>query len=141
MAQGLNEEKIGRLRAYRDDASFTGRERLTLEYAELMALEHTAIGDAFFRRLREELTDAEIVELTMAIGQYIGFGRFYTSWRWYGPSVTSKRQRGRGVAMGELMRVVEHRKERGRSADVPPTPPVSLMRRDNTSGRRSEGAR
>jgi alkylhydroperoxidase family enzyme len=47
-----------------------------LEYAELMALEHTAIGDDFFRRLREEFTDAEIVELTMAIGQYIGFGRF-----------------------------------------------------------------
>jgi alkylhydroperoxidase family enzyme len=76
MAQGLSEEKIERLRTYRDEASFTGRERLALEYAELMALEHTAIGDAFFRRLRAEFTDAEIVELTMAIGQYIGFGRF-----------------------------------------------------------------
>ena len=76
MAQGLNEEKIGRLGAYRDDASFTARERVALEYAELMALEHTAIGDEFFGRLRAEFTDPEIVELTMAIGQYIGFGRF-----------------------------------------------------------------
>ena len=76
MAQGLNEEKIGRLSAYRDDGSFTARERLALEYAEMMALEHTAIGDAFFQRLRTEFTDPEIVELTMAIGQYIGFGRF-----------------------------------------------------------------
>ena len=76
MAQGLSEEKIGRLAGYRDDASFTARERLALEYAELMALDHAAIGDDFFRRLRGEFTDAEIVELTMAIGQYIGFGRF-----------------------------------------------------------------
>ena len=76
MEQGLGEEKIERLAAYRDDTSFTVRERLALEYAELMALDHTAIGDDFFRRVREEFTDAEIVELTMAIGQYLGFGRF-----------------------------------------------------------------
>jgi alkylhydroperoxidase family enzyme len=75
MEQGLSEEKIARLAAYRDEASFTVRERLALQYAELMALDHTAIGDDFFRRVREEFTDAEIVELTMAIGQYIGFGR------------------------------------------------------------------
>jgi alkylhydroperoxidase family enzyme len=76
MEQGLSEEKIERLAAYRDDESFTAREQLALEYAELMALDHTAIGDDFFRRMREEFTDAELVELTMAIGQYIGFGRF-----------------------------------------------------------------
>jgi alkylhydroperoxidase family enzyme len=75
MEQGLSEEKIERLAAYQDDTHFTARERLALEYAELMALDHTAIGEDFFRRMREEFTDAEIVELTMAIGQYIGFGR------------------------------------------------------------------
>jgi len=76
MEQGLSEEKIAHLAAYRDDARFTARERIALEYAELMALDHVAIGDDFFRRVREEFTDAEIVELTMAIGQYLGFGRF-----------------------------------------------------------------
>jgi alkylhydroperoxidase family enzyme len=76
MAQGLNEEKIGQLASYTTDPSFTERERLALEYAELMALDHTAIDDDFFRRMRAEFDDAEIVELTMAIGQYIGFGRF-----------------------------------------------------------------
>jgi alkylhydroperoxidase family enzyme len=40
-----------------------------------MALEHQSIDDAFFKRLRAEFSDAEIVELGMAIGQYIGFGR------------------------------------------------------------------
>ena len=76
MAQGLAEEKIRRLSAYRDDADFTVRERVASAYAEMMALDHTTIGDDFFRRVREEFTDAEIVELTMAIGQYLGFGRF-----------------------------------------------------------------
>jgi alkylhydroperoxidase family enzyme len=76
MAQGLKEEKIGRLASYKTDPSFSDRERLAVEYAELMALNHTEIDDDFFRRLRAEFSDAEIVELTMAIGQYIGFGRF-----------------------------------------------------------------
>ena len=76
MAQGLTEEKIGRLAAYRNDPSFTERERVAVEYAERMALDHTAIGEEFFGRVRAEFTDPEIVELTMAIGQYIGFGRF-----------------------------------------------------------------
>ena len=76
MAQGLNEEKIGHLASYKTDPSFSDRERLALEYAERMALDHTGIDDDFFRLLRAKLSDAEIVELTMAIGQYIGFGRF-----------------------------------------------------------------
>jgi alkylhydroperoxidase family enzyme len=41
-----------------------------------MAMDHTAIDDDFFRRMRAEFDEAQIVELTMAIGQYIGFGRF-----------------------------------------------------------------
>lgn len=40
-----------------------------------MAQEHQAIDDAFFQRMRAEFSDAEVVELGMAIGQYIGFGR------------------------------------------------------------------
>ena len=40
-----------------------------------MALRHHDIDDDFFRTLRAEFTDAQIVELGMMIGQYIGFGR------------------------------------------------------------------
>jgi alkylhydroperoxidase family enzyme len=76
MAQGLTEGKIGQLASYKTEASFSERERVAVEYAELMALDHTSIDDEFFRRLRAEFDDAQIVELTMAIGQYIGFGRF-----------------------------------------------------------------
>ena len=58
-----------------DDPAFSARERLALEYAELLAVDHHSIDDAFFTRLREQFDDAEILELGMMIGQYIGFGR------------------------------------------------------------------
>ena len=75
MEKGLSEEKIARLGEFRTDESFSERERIALEFAELMALNHREIGDEMFKRLRGEFSDAEIVELGMAIGQYIGFGR------------------------------------------------------------------
>lgn len=40
-----------------------------------MALSHHEIGDEFFRELRAEFSDAEVLELGMMIGQYIGLGR------------------------------------------------------------------
>lgn len=48
---------------------------MAIEYAEMLAVNHHAIDDAFFERLRVEFNDAEILELGMMIGQYIGFGR------------------------------------------------------------------
>jgi alkylhydroperoxidase family enzyme len=73
MENGLTEEKIHRL----DDetARFSPREQSALAYAELMAIDHQQVDDAFFRQLREHFTDPEIIELGMMIGQYIGFGR------------------------------------------------------------------
>jgi alkylhydroperoxidase family enzyme len=60
---------------FRTDAAFNERERIALELAERMATDHTSLGDDFFRRMRAHFSDAEIVELGMAAGQYIGFGR------------------------------------------------------------------
>jgi len=40
-----------------------------------MALDHHNMDDAFFDRLHEHFDDAQIVELGMMIGQFIGFGR------------------------------------------------------------------
>ncbi len=75
MERGLTEDKISRLAEFRTDPSFTAREKVALEFAERMAAEHKSIDDEFFRRARAQFNDAEIVELGMAIGQYIGFGR------------------------------------------------------------------
>jgi len=76
MEQGLTESKIASL----DDPAaaakaFTAREQVALEYAEKLAVDHHGIDDAFFVRLRSQFDDAEILELGMMIGQYIGFGR------------------------------------------------------------------
>jgi hypothetical protein len=38
-------------------------------------MDHASIDDDFFRRLRANFSDPEIVEIGMAAGQYIGFGR------------------------------------------------------------------
>ncbi|MBV8772491.1 MAG: carboxymuconolactone decarboxylase family protein [Deltaproteobacteria bacterium] len=75
MDAGLTEEKIAAVTEYRTSSVFNHRERLAIEFAEKMALQHQSIDDGFFKRLRAEFSDAEIVELGMAIGQYIGFGR------------------------------------------------------------------
>ena len=75
MEQGLTEAKIASLDDPAGATAFSARERMALEYAEKLAVDHHAIDDAFFERLRGEFDDAEILELGMMIGQYIGFGR------------------------------------------------------------------
>jgi len=73
MENGLTEDKIAQLDT--DENSFTPRESLALEYARMLAVDHHNVDDAFFDQLRTEFSDAEILELGMMIGQYIGFGR------------------------------------------------------------------
>jgi alkylhydroperoxidase family enzyme len=75
MEKGLTEEKISRLENFRDDPMFNAREKIALELAEKMATNHASIDDDFFRRMRAHFSDPEIVEIGMAAGQYIGFGR------------------------------------------------------------------
>jgi alkylhydroperoxidase family enzyme len=73
MEKGLTEAKIDQLDT--PDNEFSPRERLALEYAEKLAVDHHNIDDTFFERLKTCFDDAEILELGMMIGQYIGFGR------------------------------------------------------------------
>lgn len=54
---------------------YSPAERAAVELAERMALEHHEIGDADIEALHEHFDDAEILELMMMAGQYIGFGR------------------------------------------------------------------
>ena len=72
--QGMTEDMIDSL-ADVESANVTERERLTVRFAELMAIDHNSIGDRFFEELRSEFTDPEIFELGMITGQFIGYGR------------------------------------------------------------------
>lgn len=55
--------------------AYSPAERAAVEFAERMAVDHHGIGDADVEALREHFDDAEILELMMMAGQYIGFGR------------------------------------------------------------------
>jgi len=55
--------------------TYTERERVALEYADKLALDHHSIDDAFFDRLHQHFSDEQVIELGMMIGQFIGFGR------------------------------------------------------------------
>jgi alkylhydroperoxidase family enzyme len=54
---------------------YSVQERLAIEYAEKFALDHRSLDDEFFARMRAEFTDAEILELTAMIGDWLAFGR------------------------------------------------------------------
>ena len=73
MEKGLTEDKIAQLDA--ETNQYSDRERLALDYAEKLAVQHHEIDDEFFVALKTQFNDAEILELGMMIGQYIGFGR------------------------------------------------------------------
>jgi alkylhydroperoxidase family enzyme len=60
------------------------RERLALEYLELMATDHFRIDDAVYRRLAEHFTTAEIVELGLTTSHMIGTHRFMHTLNIYG---------------------------------------------------------
>ena len=52
------------------------RERLALEFIELLATDHHKIGDDIYRRLAEHFTTAEIIELGLTCAHQIGTHRF-----------------------------------------------------------------
>jgi len=61
------EAKLAALTDWRDSALYNEAERLALDYAERMTITGQKVDDAFFARLRQAFSEAEIVELTAAI--------------------------------------------------------------------------
>jgi alkylhydroperoxidase family enzyme len=51
------------------------RSRLAAEYAERYALDHHNIDEDLWNRMRAVYEDRELVELTMCLGCWLGFGR------------------------------------------------------------------
>lgn len=60
---------------WRTTENFDDRVRLAAEYAEVYTLDHHALDDEFFERMKKQYTDAEIVELSMCLGSWLAFGR------------------------------------------------------------------
>jgi alkylhydroperoxidase family enzyme len=59
--------KLAEVRQWRDSTLFDDVERVALEYAERMTITGQKVDDALFGRLKQQLSEAQIVELTAAI--------------------------------------------------------------------------
>jgi AhpD family alkylhydroperoxidase len=76
-AHGVDEALYEHALEWRTWQGYSQRERLAAEYAERFAGDHRELGadDAFWRRLRAEYDDAEIVDLAMCCALWLGAGR------------------------------------------------------------------
>lgn len=75
MQQGVDKALYEHVAEYHDHDGYTAREKLAIEYAERFVLDHLAIDDAFFARLRAEFADDEVLDLTICIGTFLALGR------------------------------------------------------------------
>ena len=60
---------------WRSATDLAPRERLAAEYAERFCVDHLAMDDAFWARLRAEYRDEEITDLTICCAMWLGSGR------------------------------------------------------------------
>jgi AhpD family alkylhydroperoxidase len=75
VAAGVTEDVYEHLDEYKTYDGYTERQRLAIEYAERFVVNHRAIDDAFFSRMRASFADAEILDLTLCLTVYLGLGR------------------------------------------------------------------
>jgi AhpD family alkylhydroperoxidase len=73
--QGLDEARIPQLDLPEAERQLDERERLAVEFADRLAYDHQRIDQPFVDQLLAVFSPAEILELGMMIGQYVGFGR------------------------------------------------------------------
>lgn len=76
---GLTEDLVCSLERPMEADNLSAREKAALEYADIFATNHHAIDDDVINRLREHFEDAEIVELGLFAGYFLGLGRFLAS--------------------------------------------------------------
>jgi alkylhydroperoxidase family enzyme len=72
---GLSEELYANVGEWRSHPGYSDAERIAIEYAEKFALEHTALDDAFFARMRRFYDDEQIMEIAVSVGTWLMMGR------------------------------------------------------------------
>jgi alkylhydroperoxidase family enzyme len=72
---GADEGFYSDVASWRTSEALSDRERLAAEYAERFALDHLAMDDDFWVRLRAAFADDEIADLTICCGMFLGLGR------------------------------------------------------------------
>jgi AhpD family alkylhydroperoxidase len=77
--QGVTEDFYRHVADHDVEGRYNAQESLAIEYAERFALDHLGIDDAFFARLAQCFTDAEILDLTICLAAFLGLGRMLRS--------------------------------------------------------------
>lgn len=72
---GIDDGFYSEVASWRTSTVLTDRERLAAEFAERFAIDHLAMDDAFWERLRSAFADDEIADLTICCGMFLGMGR------------------------------------------------------------------
>ena len=81
-AQGETEQRLYALNAWRETPFYTDRERAALEWTEhLTLIAERGVPDELYARMREHFSEAEIVNLTLAVVQINGWNRIAISFR------------------------------------------------------------
>ena len=80
-AQGsVPESLVCALEAPQDASDLTAAEQAALEFADLFATDHLAIGEPTYERLRSYFDEGEIVELGFMCAIFVGTGRLAATW-------------------------------------------------------------
>ncbi len=72
---GVTEDAYGHVDEWRTWPEYTERQRLAIEFAERYTIDHQGIDDDLFARLRAHFSDAEILDLSLCLGIWLGLGR------------------------------------------------------------------
>ena len=72
---GVTEDTYGHVDEWRTWPEYTERQRLAIEFAERYTIDHQGIDDELFARLHAHFSDAEILDLSLCLGIWLGLGR------------------------------------------------------------------
>ena len=72
---GIDEDLVCSLEKPQEADDLSNAEKAAIEYGELFATNHLAIDDSIYENLREHFSEAEIVELSITVAWFVGFGR------------------------------------------------------------------
>ncbi len=72
---GVDEGFYAEVADFRSSTELSEREKLAAEFAQRFALDHHAMDDDLWSRLRGAFADAEVADLIMCCGMFLGLGR------------------------------------------------------------------
>jgi alkylhydroperoxidase family enzyme len=72
---GVDETFYDEVSRWSSSDKLTARERLAAEFAQRFVLDHQAMDDDLWRRLHGVYSDAELADLTICCGMFLGLGR------------------------------------------------------------------